>query len=204
MSIGCYLGFTWVLLGCYLGLTGVSLECHLGVTWMSLALALALKQNTFQDYHRPSIRLALPTTTIGYKTLMGWPRWECVEESINYLTSFVGVNHRSDHWAPLSPSRGLIEGKVVVTFTFTFIFIEFQCEICSHLMKQVSERATSEATWDEPWPLVIIDRKSHLILNSGGGVHSSAPVTGPCLASSPWEGKPRLDFLLFHINIKEK
>ena len=62
MSIGCYLGFTWVLLGCYLGLTGVSLECNLGVTWMSLALALALKQNTFQDYHRPSIRLALPTT----------------------------------------------------------------------------------------------------------------------------------------------
>ena len=62
VPLECQLGVTWVLLRCYLGVPWVSLGCHLNVTWVSLAFALALKQNTFADYHRPSIRPALPTT----------------------------------------------------------------------------------------------------------------------------------------------
>ena len=59
--LGSHLDVNWVLLGFYLGVTWVSLECHLGVTWVSLALALALKHNTFPDYHKPCMRPALPT-----------------------------------------------------------------------------------------------------------------------------------------------
>ena len=69
--LGFYLGVTWVSLGCYLGVTWVSLGCHLSVTWVSLALALALKHNTFPDYHRPSMRPALPTL-YPLATRRGW------------------------------------------------------------------------------------------------------------------------------------